>query len=190
MAMQYARQLADPSLVRQRFNGFNRNANSGNQAQAYPLQPQGPGFYPPPPLQHQDSNSWMVPPYPGPPQSQGQGQELGEGSTERPPYDKSDYQPRVAWASDAPDADPFRHDAEERAWDQARSNGVTAHLTGQGSPPPTGTGAQAVRSVENPSGFVVPNREEEEAWLEARNTGVTAHLTGGGAGGAAKNDRI
>jgi hypothetical protein len=187
MAMQYARQLADPSLVRQRINGFNQN-NNNNQQQAYPMQPQG-GFYPPPPLQHQDSESWRVPVYPGPPESQ------SLGAT--PPYNKSDYHPEAHWANEGgPDADPFaahgsRHDAEERAWEQARTGGVTAHLTGQASPPPSGTGGHVVRSNENPSGFVVPNREEEEAWLEARNTGVTAHLTGAGTSGAgAKGDRI
>jgi len=181
MTLQYARQLADPSLVRPRFT------NQQNQ-QAYPLQPTG-GFYPPPPLQHQGSNSWMVPPYPGPPQpppTQGQGQG----------WDKGDYHPRAEWANTPDenlDEDPFRsspasrpgnsssHDAEERAWERARTEGVTAHLTGQASPPRTGAG---VRDEENTRSFIVPNVEEEEAWDRARKEGVTAHLTGNGRGGA------
>jgi hypothetical protein len=179
MTVQYARQLADPSLVRPRFT------NQQNQ-QAYPLQPTG-GFYPPPPLNHQDSNSWSAPPYtptqPPPPGGP-------------PPWTKGDYHPQAAWANtpdEGLDEDPFRsspatrpglggssYDAEERAWRDARDNGVTAHYTGQASPPRSGTG---VRDEENPRGFVVPNDPEEEAWERARKEGVTAHLTGGGKGG-------
>jgi hypothetical protein len=129
----------------------------------------------------------MVPPYPGPPQEQGQAQ--GQGQE----YDKSNYHPQASWATstELEDEDPFRrspgtsaprrvnsNDPEERAWQEARANGVTAHLTGQASPPASGVGR--VRDAENSRGFVVPNQEEEEAWERARNEGVTAHLTGGG----------
>jgi hypothetical protein len=170
MTLQYGRQLADPSLVRTR-----QQMNQQNQ-QAYPLQPQG-GFYPPPPLNHQDSEQWPAPPYSGPPPPPPN------------PYDKSDYHPQAEWAN-THDEDPFRsspghgvggsHDAEERAWERARTEGVTAHLTGQASPRGMGTG---VRDEENPRGFVVPNEEEDAAWDEARKGGVTAHLTGGGKAG-------
>jgi len=152
--------------------------NQQNQ-QAYPLQPQG-GFYPPPPLNHQDSEQWPAPPYSGPPPPPPN------------PYDKSDYHPQAEWANtpdERLDEDPFRrspgqsgsHDAEEKAWERARTEGVTAHLTGQAGPRGTGTG---VRNEENPRGFVVPNEEEDAAWDEARKGGVTAHLTGGGGGKA------
>lgn len=177
MAVQYARQLADPSLVRSRF-GNNNNGNNGQygQNQAYPMQPQGPGFYPPPPLQHQDSNSWMVPPYPGPPQGQG---------VEGAGYNKSDYQPEAAWASAGTGgpAGGGAHREEEEAWERARMTGVTAHLTGQASPPPSTSGPGQVRSPDNTRGFVIPNNEEDEAWERARNEGPTAHLTGNGVQG-------
>ena len=79
------------------------------------------------------------------------------------------------------------NEPEERAWQEARANGVTAHLTGQASPPASGAGR--MRDEENTRGFVVPNQEEEEAWERARKEGVTAHLTGGGAGmGMGKGD--
>lgn len=155
------------------------------------MQPQG-GFYPPPPLQHQDSNSWMVPPYPGP-------REDGQGPQG---YDKADYHPEAEWAqhqSQYNNQNPFSdlppppagsgsgiggNREEEEAWARARDNGVTAHLTGQASPPPSG--AQRVRDETNTQGFVVPNSEEDEAWERARMEGPTAHLTGNGLGSGRK----
>lgn len=160
MAMQYARQLANPSLVRTR--------GQMNNNQAYPMQPQQGGFYPPPPLQHQDSNSWMVPPYPGPPTDQNQ-QQRG--------YDKSDYHPQAEWANEGSSQNQD-HREEEEAWERARTTGVTAHLTGQASPPPSGR--SMLRDENNSQGFLIPNNEEDEAWERARTQGPTAHLTGNG----------
>lgn len=141
--------------------------------QAYPLQPQQGGFYPPPPLQHQNSNSWMVPPYPGPPMDQAQ-----RG------YDKSDYHPQAQWANAGADVGSSQpHREEEEAWERARTTGVTAHLTGQASPPPSGR--SMVRDESNPQGFLIPNNEEDEAWERARQDGPTAHLTGNGPSAAA-----
>ena len=73
---------------------------------------------------------------------------------------------------------------EEEAWERARNSGVTAHLTGQASPPPSGS--QRVRDETNTQGFVVPNSEEDEAWERARMEGPTAHLTGNGLGSGRK----
>lgn len=67
---------------------------------------------------------------------------------------------------------------EEEAWERARTGGVTAHLTGQASPPPPGSAR--VRDEGNSQGFVVSNNEEDEAWERARVKGPTAHLTGNG----------
>lgn len=173
MTLQYARQLADPSLVRTR-----QQMNQQNN-QAYPLQPQG-GFYPPPPLQHQNSEQWPAPPYSGPtnlnPPPPGGGP---------PGWSKGDYHPSAEWANTPDehlDEDPFRsspgtsrpreYNAQEEAWRRAQDDGPTAHLTGSGS----------ARRDDDRSGFVVPNQEEDDAWEEARKGGVTAHLTGGGAG--------
>ncbi|KAK8850520.1 hypothetical protein IAR55_004438 [Kwoniella newhampshirensis] len=164
----YYRQLIDPASVRQRVPPQTHN-------QAFQMQP---GYYPPP-LANDQQQSWMVPPYPGPP-----------ANGPPPPasgFEKSDYQPDVEWAQAeyAPPpgpppsqggswgtSGPAPNRAEDEAWERARTEGVTAHLTGQGPGPITSR-----RDEER--GFVVDNEEEEEAWERARNAGVTAHLTGG-----------
>lgn len=133
-----------------------------------PLQ-SGPGGYrPPPPADGQQA--WMVPPYPGPP---------NYANNPPPPqgWDKSDYHPDAEWAQ-ADYASPSSRERdigdnreEEEAWERARSQGVTAHLTGHAP-------LRAREDVERDSGYVIPNAEEDQAWEEARNQGVTAHLTG------------
>ncbi|WVQ70667.1 hypothetical protein IAR50_000189 [Cryptococcus sp. DSM 104548] len=155
----YYHQLLDPSSVRERRND--------RQNQAFPMQ----SSYPPPPDGQQ---AWMVPPYPGPP---------GPYANNPPPpagYEKSDYHPDAEWAqadyAPPPGAPPRERDigenrAEEEAWDRARSQGVTAHLTGHGSAPRRSSDSQD-------GGYVIPNAEEDEAWERARNEGVTSHMTG------------
>ena len=135
-----------------------------------------PGMYGPPPDNRQ---SWMLPPYPG-------------SSTAPPPsnFEKSDYQPEAEWAqgesiayappSGPPPRNPFNDPsgsdrAEDEAWERARSEGVTAHLTGH-APSPFSDTSQGY-------GYTIPNKEEDEAWDRARIEGVTAHLTGAGRGG-------
>ena len=147
-------------------------------SQSIPLQ-----SYPPPPPPGQQGHwggappsqeqSWMVPPYPGPPPP-GQG---GAGA-----FEKTDYQPAAEWAHDgyappagAPPAGArgdMEHREEEEAWERARTEGVTAHLTGHGPGPRTQRDSGEVR------GFAVHNNEEDEAWERARGEGVTAHFTG------------
>ena len=166
IAITYYRQLLDPSSMRPMRTTQNQN---------FPMQP-------PPPGQGygQNEQPWMVPPYPGPP--------AGDA-----PYEKSDYHPNAEWANDdvpysyAPPAgappgssraardssEGLVHDAQEEAWQRARSGGVTAHLTGH---------AAAPRGRDDEDGFMVPNREEDEAWERARTGGVTAHLTGQASG--------
>jgi len=114
----------------------------------------------------------MVPPYPGPPPP-GQG---GQSA-----FEKTDYQPAADWAQDgyAPPSGPppagsrgnTEHREEEEAWERARTEGVTAHLTGHG-PGPRRDSGEAAR------GYGVSNTEEDEAWERARSEGVTAHYTG------------
>jgi hypothetical protein len=147
--MSYARQVADPSLIRTR-------ANAQTQNQAYQMQPQQGGFYPPPPQnnnQHQQQQGWMVPPYPGPPV------DPHVGAT--PQYEKNDYHPQAEWANtpySPPPGSPPNHASinpftstrpnrevipnaeEDEAWERARTQGVTAHLTGQGQGPSAGSG--------------------------------------------------
>lgn len=127
------------------------------------------GYWGPPPSQQQN---WMVPPYPGPPPP---GQE---------PYEKSDYQPDAEWAqagyapppgpppgaSRSTNVDHGEHREEEEAWERARTEGVTAHLTGHGTAPRRNSGEV--------QGYATRNVEEDEAWERARGEGVTAHLTG------------
>jgi hypothetical protein len=60
---------------------------------------------------------------------------------------------------------------EDEAWERARTQGVTAHLTGH-APPPQLENSRAT------AGYAVGNEEEDEAWERARMTGPTAHLTG------------
>ncbi|ORY20382.1 hypothetical protein BCR39DRAFT_84370 [Naematelia encephala] len=158
VALSFYRQLLDPSLVRSR----------ASQPQAFAMQP---GSYYPPPTQDQ---SWMVPPYPGPP-----------GNAPPPPtFEKSDYQPDAEWAqaeyAPPPGAPPGSRGgvgepsglrAQEEAWLNAQRTGPTAHLTGHGPGP-------REEDEDEDVGFVVPNPEEDEAWERARQGGVTAHLTG------------
>lgn len=139
--------------------------------------PPPPGFGQP---QAQDQ-SWMVPPYPGPP----------AGS--KGPYEKGDYQPDAEWAQvneveyDRPSGPPPRGgfgggsgayreessgDPAEDAWQRAQREGVTAHYTGH-APAPRATNQEE-------SGYRVGNTEEDEAWERAKNEGVTAHFTGAG----------
>jgi len=169
IALSYYRQLLDPNSVRR------RNTVPQQQQQAFQMQA---GIYPPPPDNRQ---SWMVPPYPG------------SANTPPPNFEKSDYQPEAEWANvepiayappsgppprnaftdvsgSGPNVAPNR--AEDEAWERARSEGVTAHLTGHAPPP-------AVES----QGYVIGNPEEDEAWERARTEGVTAHLTGADIGG-------
>ncbi|ODN99471.1 hypothetical protein L198_03315 [Cryptococcus wingfieldii CBS 7118] len=160
----YYHQLLDPTSVRERQN-YRQNQN-----QAFPMQ----SSYPPPPDGQQ---AWMVPPYPGPPAPPGH-----YANNPPPPagYEKSDYHPGAEWAQGdyAPPAgapprerDIGENRAEEEAWDRARSQGVTAHLTGHGFAPR--------RSSDSLNGgYAIPNAEEDEAWERARNEGVTSHLTG------------
>ncbi|KAK4688613.1 hypothetical protein P7C73_g1501, partial [Tremellales sp. Uapishka_1] len=176
IALAYYRQLLDPSSVRQRVTVH-------NNSQAFPMQPQG-GFYPPPPQQN-----WMVPPYPGPP-----------AGAPPPPegFEKSDYHPEAEWAQAntlnyAPppgspprgtNHNPFLATAvvpnreEDEAWERARAEGVTAHLTGHGIAP----------NIDTSQGYTIPNQEEDEAWERAREEGVTAHLTGHGRGRKEQTD--
>ena len=120
--------------------------------------------YPPPPPPTGGQDGWMVPPYPGPPTS---------GSS---PYEKGEFHPSAEWAQDhppppgAPPAQTGPHAAEEAAWEQARTQGPTAHLTND-APRPQRNSFEA-------TGYTIGNREEDEAWEEARTQGVTAHFTG------------
>lgn len=146
-------------------------------SQSIPLQPYANNPPPPQNWNGQGSNeqSWMVPPYPGPP----------PGSTPGA-YEKGEFHPDAEWAqaSYAPppgpppaqagfggsrDVEHGQHRAEEEAWERARTQGVTAHLTGH---------APAPDRRESEEGYVVRNTEEDEAWERARGEGVTAHLTG------------
>ena len=66
--------------------------------------------------------------------------------------------------------DHGEHREEEEAWERARNEGVTAHLTGHGPGPRRNSGEV--------QGYAMRNTEEDEAWERARAEGVTAHLTG------------
>ncbi|RSH85286.1 hypothetical protein EHS25_005093 [Saitozyma podzolica] len=163
IAIAYYRQVLDPSSVRTRVQA---------QSQAFQMQP---GQYQPPP---QTQQGWMVPPYPGPPANGVNG----------PGFEKSDYHPDAPWAQGteplgyAPPSGPppgvssrgIEPNAEEdEAWERARTQGVTAHLTGH-APPPQFESSRATGAT----GYALSNEEEDEAWERARTTGPTAHLTG------------
>jgi len=129
-----------------------------------------------------DRQSWMVPPYPGP-----------SGAPPPPHFEKSDYQPEAEWAQAEPVdyappsgppplRNPFTDGSgshvvpnreEDEAWERARSEGVTAHLTGHAAAP----------GGNSSEGYTIPNEEEDEAWERARTEGVTAHYTGAGRSG-------
>ena len=152
MAMSYYHQLSAPAAP----------ITQAIPLQSYPPPPAGEqGYYgaPPPPT----DQSWMVPPYPGPP---------AQGSA----FEKTDYQPAADWAQDAHDPvaarEAMEHREEEEAWERARTTGVTAHLTGHG-PGPRRDSGEGVRGYGMSS-----NNEEDEAWERARGEGVTAHFTG------------
>nr|ODN89948.1 hypothetical protein L203_01865 [Cryptococcus depauperatus CBS 7841] len=165
----YYHQLLDPSSIRERRPTLIRQNDS------YPMQFE---HYPPPP--HNGSQPWMVPPYPGPP--------AGNSSYPPPPqgYEKSDYHPDAEWAQSnyppppgAPLSDSnsrgVENREEEEAWERARAEGATAHLTGHAAAPNR-------NSDERERGYVIPNAEEDMAWERAKNEGVTAHITGHGTG--------
>ncbi|EIW69892.1 hypothetical protein TREMEDRAFT_73651 [Tremella mesenterica DSM 1558] len=175
VAIAYYRQLLDPSSVRTR--------TRPNVPQAFPLQ-SGP-YYPPP----NGQQPWMVPPYPGPPAGRpsqfeksdyhpeaewAQGETVGFAPPPGPPparntnpFDTSnpfENEESISRSRVVPNRE------EDEAWERARSEGVTAHLTGHAPAPLT--------TREESSGYVIGNREEDEAWERAREEGLTAHLTG------------
>ena len=181
------RQIFFTGIALSYYNQLVKGTLPTNTNASIPLQNYGNNPYannPPPPNNQwgqppTGQQSWMVPPYPGPPPGQSQNS-----------YEKGDFQPVAEWANNntlnnnayAPPPGPppqqgfggglnrsNQTDAQEEAWERARNQGVTAHLTGHG--------LDRTRR-DSDEGYVVTNREEDEAWERARGEGITAHLTG------------